>query len=199
MTRSKYSRFLQKLLNQPFFTAKDAEGEGIPSYALSYFCKRGIIERLSRGLYKSVQYEAEVEVQWEGLALTAKTIPKGVVCLISALSIYELTDQIMREYWIAIPHQSKSPKRPHLRAVRMHNMTLGKVRIKLGKYNINIFDRERTIVDAFRLLSHEIAIKALKAYVFSWAGDYKPDLRKLQKYASLLKVDLHPYILALTT
>ena len=47
----------------------------------------------------------------------------------------------------------------------MRNMSLGLTTVKMGKYKVKIFDRERTIVDAFRYLSDEIAIKALQAYL----------------------------------
>jgi predicted transcriptional regulator of viral defense system len=157
-----------------------------------------VIERVGRGVYKSTSYEPIVELQWENLALTAATIPKGAICLISALTIYELTDEIMRECWIAVSNRTKPPKRPHTRIIRMRNMNLGKERKILGEYKVFIFDRERTIVDSFRFLSKETAIKALQAYL-ARTGGYKPDLRKLQKYARLLRVDLNPYILALTT
>jgi predicted transcriptional regulator of viral defense system len=197
MKRSKYLPSLRLLLKKPFFTAKDAAKKEIPSYALSVFCNCGMMERIARGIYRSISYQAKVDVQWERLVLTAKSIPNGIICLISALCIYELTDQIMREYWIAIPNHAKSPKRPYVRIIRMRNLILGKGKIQLGEYKINIFDRERTIVDAFRLLSHEVAIKALKAYL-AWPQGKKPDLIKLQKYATLLGVDLNPYILSLT-
>jgi predicted transcriptional regulator of viral defense system len=198
MRKSKYYRPLAQLLKMPFFSTQDASRKGIPSYELSYYCKCGIIERISHGLYRPVHGAAKTDFQWEDLVLIAKSIPQGVICLISALCIYDLTDQIMRQSWIAIPNSAKKPKRPHLRVVRLRNISLGKTKIKLSKTTVNIFNRERTIVDAFRLLSHEVAIKALKAYL-SWTGGYKPDLKKLQEYARLLHVEIHPYILALTT
>jgi len=198
MRKSKYLRSLEPLLKRTFFSAKEAAVKGIPSHALSYFCKLGIIETVSHGLYRPVHGSSQEDAQWEDLILTAKSIPQGIICLISALCVYGLTDQIMRQSWIAIPNRVKRPKRPHLRVVRLRNMTLGKTKIKLGKSTVNIFNRERTIIDAFRLLSHEVAIKALKAYL-SWTEGYKPDLKKLQEYARLLRVEIHPYVLALTT
>ena len=198
MRKSKYFHSLAQLLKMDSFTAKDAAGKGMPSYELSYYCKRGIIERVAHGLYCPTHGKAHADAQWEDLVLITKSIPQGIICLISALCIYGLTDQIMRQSWIAIPNKAKKPKRPHLRAVRLRNMTLGRTKIKLGTSTVNIFNRERTIIDAFRLLSHEVAIKALKSYL-SWTEGYKPNLNKLQEYARILKVEIHPYVLALTT
>jgi hypothetical protein len=104
----------------------------------------------------------------------------------------------MREYWIAIPNTDKSPKRPHSRIVRMRNMSLGLTTVKMGKYEAKIFDRERTIVDSFRYLSDEIAIKALQVYL-QLSGEKKADPPKLSRYAKALRVNINKYILALTT
>lgn len=112
---------------------------------LSHFCKQKLIERVSRGIYRGTQSNTEIEFEWEDLALTAMSIPNGVICLISALSYYSLTDQIMREFWIAIPHASKSPQRPKTRIIRMRNIELGQIEIQIGATHLKIFDKERTV------------------------------------------------------
>ena len=149
------------------FKANEARSRGIPSRMLAHFCQKGVIEKVGRGLYRVAEAFSGVNLDFEELVLTASSIPRGVVCLVSALCYYGLTDQVMREYWIAIPNTDKSPKRPHTRIVRMRNMSLGLTSVKMGKYGVKIFDRERTIVDSFRYLSDEIAIKALQAYLQS--------------------------------
>jgi predicted transcriptional regulator of viral defense system len=193
----KYLKKLEKFANVPFFTALEAEKQGIPRQALAYLVKRGTLERVYPGVYRFPQYEPKVEFQWENLALVAATISNGVICLISALCYYNLTDQIMREVWIAVPHESYPPKRPNTRIIRMRNATLGKIQIALGEYNVYIFDRERSVVDAFRYLSKEIAIKALQRYFQD--PKYKPDPKKLGAYAKALRVNITPYILSYTT
>jgi len=198
MKNSKYQQLLVPFLKRPYFKARDARVQGIPSRMLDYFHNKGLIERMGRGIYRTLHHSLGIRFDLETLVQTATSVSRGVVCLISALCCYELTDQVMREYWIAVPNDSKSPKREHIRAVRMRNMSLGKTRIRIGKVKIDIFDRERTVVDAFRYLSHEIAIKALQAYLKISNGQ-KPDLPKLSRYAKMLRVNLNPYILALTT
>jgi predicted transcriptional regulator of viral defense system len=197
MRQSKYMKQLKQFLSVPFFTAADAEKQDVPRHALAYLVKKGILERIYPGAYRFALYEPEVEFQWENLALIAASIPDGVICLISALCYYDLTDQIMREVWIAIPHESHPPKRPNTRIVRMRNVKLGKIEIVLGEYNVHIFDRERCIVDAFRYLSKEIAIKAIQRYFQN--TKYKPDPKKLGAYAKTLRVNITPYILSYTT
>lgn len=198
MTQSKYDAVIQLLIETPVFTAAEASAAGIPSRMLAHFCKKGVIERVTRGVYKGSQAKVDIDFQWEDLALVAMSIPNGVICLISALCYYGLTDQIMRQFWIAIPHSSKSPQRPKTRIIRMRNIELGQSEIQLGKVHLKIFDKERTVIDSFRYLSKEIAIKALQAYLRQ-TRPAKPDLNKLLKYAKTLRVDIHPFIMAITT
>jgi len=197
MRQLKYLNKLGPFINAPIFTSAEAKKQDVPGYALAYLVKRGTLEKIYPGAYRFSQYEPEVEFQWENLALIALSIPSGVICLISALCYYDLTDQIMREVWIAVPHESYPPKRPNTRIIRMRNIKLGKIEISLGKYNVHIFDRERCVVDAFRYLSKEIAIKAIQKYFQSTKN--KPDPKKLGAYAKALRVNITPYILSYTT
>lgn len=198
MRRSKYDPIIKRLVKRAVFTADEAHQAGIPSRMLAHFCNKGLIVRISRGVYKGGTSHIDIDFRWEDLALVAMSIPNGVICLISALCYYGLTDQIMRRFWIAVPHVSKSPKRNKTRIIRMRNIELGQTEIIMGPNHLRIFDRERTVVDSFRYLSHEIALKALKEYL-KQREPSKPNLDKLLKYAKALRVNIHPYIMALTT
>jgi predicted transcriptional regulator of viral defense system len=195
MKRSKYLTAFQRLSKKSVFTSEEGKQAGIPSRMLAYLCSRGQIERVNRGIYRIKETDFGEDFEWGDLALAAMSVPKGIICLISALCYYDLTDEIMREFWIAVPHSTTSPDRNNVRVVRMRNMTLGQIKIKIGHENLKIFDRERTIVDAFRYLDKEIALKALQAYLKT-SKKNKPNMRKLLKYATKLKVDLTPYIMA---
>ncbi len=197
MRKLKYMEQLEPFYQVPFFTIAEAAKQGVPRHALAYLQKKGVLERVYPGTYRFPEYEPEVEFQWENLGLMASSVPESVICLISALVFYDLTDQVMREIWLAVPHKSHPPKRPNTRIVRMRNTDLGKTTIALGEYRVQIFDRERCIVDAFRYLSKEIAIKALQRYFQSKAA--KPDPKKLGAYAKKLRVNITSYILSLTT
>jgi predicted transcriptional regulator of viral defense system len=197
MRKLKYMKQLEPFYKAPFFTIEEAEKQGVPRHALAYLEKRGDLERIYPGAYRFHEYEPQVEFQWESLGLVASSVPESVICLISALVFYDLTDQVMREIWLAVPHKSHPPKRPNTRIVRMRNTNLGKTAITLGEYHVQIFDRERCIIDAFRYLSKEIAIKALQRYFQSKAA--KPDPKKLGAYAKKLRVNITPYILSFTT
>jgi predicted transcriptional regulator of viral defense system len=197
MLKSKYTDAFKKLSEKLVFSSAEGKEAGIPARMLVYFCSKGQIERMGRGVYKIKHIDFDRDFEWEDLALTALSIPNGVVCLISALCYYGLTDEIMREFWVAVPHSTTSPTRENAHIVRMRNTSLGKTIIKIGNQKIKIFDRERTIIDAFRYLDKEIALKALQAYLKT-SEDIKPDIDKLLKYAKKLRVDLTHYISAFT-
>lgn len=188
---------LKNLTERALFSAHDARVLGISPSRLSYYIKKKIIERVGRGVYRGVDSAVDVDFQWEELVLIAKSVSSGVVCLISALALYELTDEIPRAHWIAIPHATTSPKRSMARFVRMRDVTTGKTSMKLGGETIAIFDRERTIIDAFRYLTQEIGIKALRSAITQ--KKQKLDIRKLQQYAKKFRVNIDPYIITVTT
>jgi len=171
------------------FTSKEAKCIGISTSLIAYYIKNREIERVSRGVYRSLKKESSLPTPWENLIITAKSIPHGVICLISALQIYELTDEFVHEYWIAVPFNTWPAKRDYTRITRMRNLTLGKTRIKMGEEFVTIFDRERTIIDCFRLISKEVALRALKKYL-QGVGESKPDFKKLNAYAKKLRFDI---------
>ena len=189
---------LKKLLAKPLFRASEARTLGIHPSRLSYYVKINLMERINRGVYRGIHSEVNADFQWEDLVLIAQSIPSGVICLVSALAIYGLTDEIPREHWIAIPHSTTPPKRDNTRFIRMRDTTTGKIHYRLGQENITLFNQERTIVDAFRYLSKEIAIKALKEAAKS-KNEQKLDFKKLKKYAQKFKINLDLYILMVTT
>lgn len=195
--KAHYTLKLATLMQRPSFTIADAKRKGVSRQMLAYLVQTGVLERIARGVYRSISYEGDFDPRWDTLAEVASTIPNGVICLISSLDYHNLTEEIRREHWIAIPHTQHPPVRPFTRIVRMRNIELGRQSIRLGQFNVSIFDRERSVVDAFRFLSIEIAIKALRAYLFD--RETKADFNKLNRYAKTLRQNLTPYIAALTT
>ena len=189
---------IKPLLERSLFTAADARSLGCTSALLGYYLKKGLIESIDRGVYRGTHTAIDVDVQYEDLILAAKSIPAGIICLISALSLYGYTEEIPRAYWIAVNHDQWPPKRKGVKIVRMRNTELGLSTMKIGSETVTIFDRERTIIDAFRYLGKETAIKALKAALSSGRNN-KVDSNTLRRYAKALRVAIDPYLLAVNT
>ncbi len=101
--------------------------------------------------------------------------------------------------WIAIRNETVHRAMPNTKVVRMRNLTLGKTTIKIGSIILPIFNRERTIVDAFRYLGRESALKALKiALSKKVKGAEKIDIAKIREYAKKLRVKIEPFLIAMT-
>ncbi len=199
MEKSSCLSTIQSLLAQPSFTADEAKKLGVSPAHLAYYIKKGQLKRLSRGIYQSTDYQGAPEnFQWEDLIEAVNSVPGGVICLISALAIHDITEEIPRQHWIAVSHSTSINRGDLVRIVRFRNMELGKTTLNLAGCQIPIFDRERTIIDSFRQLSRETAIKALKM-ALAKKGEERLDLRKLQSYAKKLRYNIHPYLITATT
>lgn len=198
MKKSLKFKSINTLLTHSSFTAKDAKRVKVSSANLAYYIRKGRIKRLGRGIYQGTRYQYPTKsFQWEDLIEAVHSIPEGVISLVSALAIYNITEEIPRKHWISVPHSTSIHRGDAIRIVRFRNMELGKTTIDLGGIQVPIFDCERTIIDAFRLLSRETAIKALKM-ALSKKGKKRLDLRKLQSYAKILRCNIDPYLITAT-
>lgn len=107
--------------------------------------------RLARGLYQLP--DAQVEAA-HTLAEAASLVPKGVVCLVSALQFHELTLRMPPAVWMAIDRTAWRPKiaYPRIRFVRFTGpfLTDGVSRHRFEGAEVPITDPARTIVDCFR-------------------------------------------------
>jgi predicted transcriptional regulator of viral defense system len=124
---------------------------GITAATLSRMERAGEVVRLARGLYQLPDAELDVH---HSLAEAAKRVPKGVVCLTSALAFHGLTDQLPRRIWLAIGTKDWAPKidRPPLRIVRFAPTLLTDVveTHVIEGVPVKIFGVAKTIADCFR-------------------------------------------------
>lgn len=165
---------------------------------MAHYVKSGKILRIGRGVYRGAEAEVTTDFRWEDLVDAVQKTKGGVVCLVSALALYDITEEIPRQFWIAVNHKTRHRADRSTKVIRMRNIELGKTEIEIAGTKLPIFDRERTIVDSFRFLSHEAAIKALR-FGLRKKGREKINIEKLADYASKLRVKINPYILAETT
>lgn len=180
-------------LPKPFFTKKQAEESGLSRRMLSYYVSKGDLERVSHGTYRLAKRgEEHPDSQWEEMAIVAHSVKGSVICLVSALIYYGLSDDHMREYWLAVEHSNSKASHRRARLVRMRNMEIGIKDLKIAGLKVRIFDVERTIVDSFRFLDIETAIKALKLYASGKCG--RPNFKKLNSYSKELRVNIEKYL-----
>jgi Transcriptional regulator, AbiEi antitoxin len=125
--------------------------EGITAATLARMREKGLILQLSRGLYQLPDASGDTN---HALAEAAKLVPRGAVCLISALAFHQLTDTIPRSVWMAIGPKDRRPAvtHPPLQIVRFRDQMLhaGIEEHRIEGVTVPIYNVAKTIVDLFR-------------------------------------------------
>ncbi len=137
----------------------------IPRSQLARLVTRGEAERVARGLYRLAGAEPTTQ---HTVALVAKRVPHGIVCLISALSIHEIGTQIPHEVWLAVDRKARKPELGDLpvRIVRFSaaTMKLGIEPRLIEGVPVAVTNPARTVVDCFRYRNKvglDVALEAL--------------------------------------
>ena len=157
---------MRNLGERAFFRPRDAAATGIDSRTLRRLVDNGAVERVARGLYRVADAEP---TEHYTLAAVCARVPDAIVCLLSALSVHELTTQLSWQEWIAIPHKARTPRLRGLpvRVVRFSGAALryGVVDTTFEGVPVRITNPARTVVDCFRyrrLVGKDVAIEALR-------------------------------------
>lgn len=170
--------------------AKSADfvAAGIRAADVVNMCNAGYLDRVRHGYYQLAEQDASSEEQ-----MLATLIPKGIVCVESALFHYGYSDFAPRKWSIAVPRSMSRTKlkldsliiQPYYMQPELYE--LGKTTDNFNGVKMSVYDRERTICDCFKYrsrLDNEMFNKALNAYV----KDDKKNLNNLSTYAKKLRV-----------
>jgi predicted transcriptional regulator of viral defense system len=149
-----------------FFRPHQLSDLGIGYHRFRRLVAQGTIERIARGLYRLSS--AEVTERYSVAAVCAR-VPRSIVCLLSALQVYEIGTRLPKEVWLAIPHKARAPRLPDMRIRLLRfsgaSWSYGIKDIEFEGVPARITSPERTIVDCFRyerLIGRETAIEAYK-------------------------------------
>ncbi len=139
---------------------------GISRVSLTRAVRSGQLERVSRGLYGLPGREVSAH---GSLAEVARRVPKGVVCLLSALRFHGLTTQAPFEVWLAIENKSLAPKLdyPPLRIVRFSGIALteGVEEHAVDGVTVRVTGVAKTVADCFKYrnkIGLDVALEALR-------------------------------------
>ncbi len=180
---------------------RDLDAYGIPRTYLSRLVAAGKLQRIGRGLY--VLPGTEVS-EHHSLAEACKRVPKGVVCLLSALRFHELTTQAPFEVWLAIAEKAWRPRLdyPPLRIVRFSSVALdsGIEEHQIEGVAIPVFTPAKTVADCFKYrnkIGLDVAIEALRE---CWRSR-RCTMDELWKYAKVCRVQnvMRPYLESIAT
>lgn len=139
---------------------------GVTAATVSRMLESGEVIRLGRGLYQLPDAPLDPN---HSLAEAAKRVPKGVVCLVSALAFHELTDQLPRAVWMAIGAKDWAPKEGTLpiRIVRFTEAFLKDdvITRRIEGVPVKIFGVAKTVADCFRhrrTVGQSVALEGLQ-------------------------------------
>lgn len=152
------SRITALLQKHGMLRASDLAKHGIPGVALTRLVASGQVQRLARGVYGLPEGLGDAH---QTLAQVALCAPRGVICLLSALSFHEIGVQMPFEVWLLLPHGMAAPKMvyPALRIIRARNpqaMAFGVKTYQVGAVGkcrgvpVRMTSPARTVADCFK-------------------------------------------------
>ena len=152
------------------FTAGQARAAGVHPRQLYAWRDAQEILELSRGVFRRADAPA---ASYPDLLAVACRAPGAVVCLLSAASVHDLTDEIPRTVQIAVPRTARPPRiaYPPVQVFRFDVATfelgLATVEAAPGEH-VRVYSPARTVVDLMRLrtrMGEALAVVALRRYL----------------------------------
>ena len=147
------------------------------------------VEKISRGLYRLTDY---IPGSHPDLVAASLQSPRGVICLLSALSFHEATNEIPKYVDIAIPRNTHANriKYPPVRFYRFAPQVweAGIGEHKIDGHIIRVYSLAKTIADCFKFrnkIGTNVARDALKAAITE--KNIKP--KEIMRYAKICRVD----------
>lgn len=144
----------------------ELEEQGISRQHIYYLHRKGLLNRVGRGLYVPVTSTA---TENRTIAEACKRVPNGVICLLSALRFHDLTTQMPFEVWIAIDQKAWRPKEPQLpiRIVHFSGPALqsGVEQHLIEGVPVKVYKPAKAIADCFKYrnkIGLDVALEALR-------------------------------------
>jgi len=179
--------------------SRDLAEMGISREMLRYLYKRGLIERAGRGLYR---LGGQME-EHRTLIEASKLVPKGIVCLLSALRFHDIGTQEPYDVWLALPN---SAWRPRIETIRLRFVypsgkafSEGIDVLDLPGGGLRVYNPAKTVADTFKFrnkIGLDVAVEALRDCLRS----HKATRDELWHYAGICRVQriMKPYLEALS-
>ncbi len=194
--KTKNQQILELGRRSGIISSSEVRDLGIHPEYLRRLCDQGKLTRISRGMY--MLPEAEVTM-YHGLALAAKAVPKGVICLLSALRYHEIGTQLPHEAWIALERRAARPRaqKPKMRIMRFSGpaFTEGVDGHIIEGVPVKIYNPAKTVADCFKYrnkIGLEVALEALREALH----ENKCTVDELWRYAKVCRVAevMRPYL-----
>jgi predicted transcriptional regulator of viral defense system len=183
---------LAKYMNikQNYIRLKEIKRKHFNTYNVKKLLSEGYLEKVKPGLYRSSELPDPKNISLSYVDV-AKAAPDSVICLLSALSYYDLTTFNSPEINIAIPRGHKvpteinQPVKVYYFSEKTYNTGISTIQTIYGP--VKIYDIEKSICDIFRYrdkIGEDIAYESLRNYVRNKNADFA----KLIKYAKICRI-----------
>jgi predicted transcriptional regulator of viral defense system len=146
--------------------ANDLDVIDAPRVVLTRLTAAGLLERIGRGLYRLPDSQGS---EHESLVTVATKVPQAVFCLLTALQFHELTTQLPRQVWIAMPRGSHAPRfdYPPTKMVQFTGeaYTAGIEEVERDGVKLRVYSVAKTVADCFKhrnKIGLDVALEALK-------------------------------------
>jgi len=195
----KTKRILELAHNSGVVSSGEVRSQGFHHEYLRQLCEEGKLVRVGRGLYSLPNPNVTVH---HGLAQAGKVVPKGVICLLSALRFHEIGTQAPHEVWIAIDRRSARPraKYPRMRIMRFSgkSLTEGIDKHIVEGVLVRIYNPAKTVADCFKYrnkIGLDVALEALREAI----RERRCTTDELWRYAKICRVTkiIRPYMEAI--
>ncbi|MBX3501433.1 MAG: type IV toxin-antitoxin system AbiEi family antitoxin domain-containing protein [Alphaproteobacteria bacterium] len=181
--------------------ARDFDAAGIPLVYLKRLCNEGRLVQLARGLYQLPQLAGTDAAH--SLAVAARLMPRGVVCLLSALGHHGLTTQLPHAVWMTLPRKTRVARSAPFPIEVVHAsepaLYAHVEHADIEGVRVPIYDVAKTVADCFkhrRRVGLDVAIEALRDAI----RQRKATPAQVMRMAALDRVAnvMHPYVETLT-
>jgi predicted transcriptional regulator of viral defense system len=198
-TDSHTQRILDLANQKGLLRASDLNAIEAPRIVLARLTAAGLLDKVGHGLYRLHDHPGS---EHESLATVATKVPQAVFCLLTALQFHELTTQLPRQIWIAMPRGSHAPRidYPPIKMVQMTGgvYTAGIETIERDGVTLRVYGVAKTVADCFKhrnKIGLDVALEALKD---ARAGR-RASADDLWRYAKLCRVAnvMRPYLEAI--
>ncbi len=197
MSSTTYARRVLDLTRRRgLLRASDLAEIDVPRVVLTRLTRAGELERVGRGLYRVPGKQGS---EHETLAAVSARVPKAVFCLLTALQFHELTTQLPREVWIAMPHGSHLPRidYPPLKMVQSTEPAYraGVETVVRDGVSLRVYSVAKTVADCFKhrhKIGLDVALEALRDAL----ARRKASVDEIWRYAKVCRVAnvMRPYL-----
>jgi len=159
-------RVLNLLSQKGVLRPCDLEDIGAPRVVLTRMMVTGQLEKMGRGIYRLPDSHGS---EHDSLITIATKVPQAIFCLLTALQFHELTTQLPREVWIAMPRGSHTPKinYPPVKMVQFAGEAYseGVEIVERDQVKLRVYCVAKTVADCFKhrnKIGLDVALEALK-------------------------------------